>query len=156
MNKDKGFLTQIQDHLSEMIFIHIAIKDAIGKVDGNILPEGMSYEEKKAIMDELAEIEEAHTEEELAKSRRNFDAESISESCSGVDEIYPEGTLLCGRCYNVEPELFPPKCKEKPEDFVNQPIGMYHCPDCGAMVVGGVPHPHLCKLCVNLNHPDYD
>lgn len=21
------------------------------------------------------------------------------------------------------------------------PIGMYHCPDCGAMVLAGVPHP---------------
>lgn len=28
-----------------------------------------------------------------------------------------------------------------PQQMVGVPMGMYHCPYCGAMVVAGVPHP---------------
>lgn len=31
-------------------------------------------------------------------------------------------------------------CIEHPEMLVGKPIGMYHCPECGAMQVGGLPH----------------
>ncbi|MNQ59435.1 hypothetical protein D3C85_736810 [compost metagenome] len=31
-------------------------------------------------------------------------------------------------------------CIEHPEMLVGKPIGMYHCPECGAMQVGGMPH----------------
>jgi hypothetical protein len=62
---------------------------------------------------------------------------------------------MCGRCYD-EVEVFPANCEEKPEDLKGQPIGMYHCPDCGAMVVAGLPHPPLCKRCVDRKHPGFD
>ena len=44
-------------------------------------------------------------------------------------------------------EVFPPKCEEKPELLVGMPLGQYHCLDCGAMVIAGLPHPQLCKPC---------
>jgi hypothetical protein len=46
-------------------------------------------------------------------------------------------------------ELYLSNCKEKPEDLVGQSIGMYHCPDCGVMVLAGIPHPKVCKACTN-------
>ena len=63
---------------------------------------------------------------------------------------------ICGRCYDTVEELFPPKCKEKPELLIGVPLGQYHCRDCGAMVVAGIPHPTVCKRCRDLNHPDFD
>jgi hypothetical protein len=63
---------------------------------------------------------------------------------------------MCGRCYAQGVELFPAPCTEKPEELMGQPLGMYHCPDCGAMVIAGLPHPELCALCRNSRHPDYD
>ena len=56
---------------------------------------------------------------------------------------------MCGLCYkSVTPEkLLPAPCSEHPETLVDKPIGMYHCPDCGAMLCAGVPHPHLCTEC---------
>jgi hypothetical protein len=32
-------------------------------------------------------------------------------------------------------------CPGKPELLKGQPIGMYHCEYCGAMVIAGLPHP---------------
>lgn len=29
----------------------------------------------------------------------------------------------------------------EPQQLVGAPMGMYHCPYCGSMVVAGVPHP---------------
>ena len=31
-------------------------------------------------------------------------------------------------------------CPEDPTLLLGQPIGMYHCPVCGAMQVAGIPH----------------
>lgn len=31
-------------------------------------------------------------------------------------------------------------CPEQPERLLGQPIGMYHCPYCGAMQMAGMPH----------------
>jgi len=61
----------------------------------------------------------------------------------------------CGRCY-TEGEVFPSNCQEKPELLLHAPIGMYHCPDCGAMVLAGVPHWPLCKSCIDRKHPEFD
>lgn len=61
--------------------------------------------------------------------------------------------MMCGRCYANGP-TFPATCKENPEDNMTQ--GMYHCPDCGAMILARYPHPELCQLCNNRTHPDYD
>lgn len=63
---------------------------------------------------------------------------------------------ICGRCYEVLDEVFPANCQEKPELLLGQPIGQYHCRDCGAMVIAGVPHPPLCKACLDRTHPAFD
>jgi hypothetical protein len=62
----------------------------------------------------------------------------------------------CGRCYDDNLELFPANCAEKPGLLAGQPLGMYHCPDCGAMVVAGVPHPPMCERCIARQHPEFD
>jgi transcription initiation factor IIE alpha subunit len=33
------------------------------------------------------------------------------------------------------------ECSFDPEPLENIPLGMFHCPECGEMVVGGFPHP---------------
>lgn len=33
-----------------------------------------------------------------------------------------------------------------PQQLVGAPLGMYHCPYCGAMVVAGLPHPDYAEL----------
>lgn len=63
---------------------------------------------------------------------------------------------MCGRCYDEDIEVFPANCAEKPEKLAGQPIGQYHCPDCGAMVVAGVEHPPLCQKCLDRQHPHFD
>jgi len=65
------------------------------------------------------------------------------------------GGALCCRCY-AEGPLFEANCDEKPELLANSPIGMYHCPDCGAMVLAGCSHPPLCRLCIERKHPSFD
>ena len=59
---------------------------------------------------------------------------------------------MCGRCYQEFDEIYPAKCNEKPEIFKGAPIGQYHCPDCGAMVMAGLPHPDLCESCNDGTH----
>jgi hypothetical protein len=64
---------------------------------------------------------------------------------------------LCGRCYDDHVPLFPANCTEKPERFgPNSGLGMYHCPDCGAMLLAGFPHPDMCQLCIDRKHPGFD
>lgn len=63
---------------------------------------------------------------------------------------------ICGRCYDEPVETFPATCDEKPEKLRGMPLGMYHCPDCGAMVIAGVPHPNMCKRCNEGKHPRFD
>lgn len=63
--------------------------------------------------------------------------------------------LICGRCYEEVGELFNPVCDEKPELLANAPLGQYHCPDCGAMVMAGLPHFKLCRRCVDKKHPGF-
>ena len=63
---------------------------------------------------------------------------------------------MCGRCYAETYELFDANCEEKPEYLIGAPIGMYHCPDCGALIMAGLPHPRLCELCLDRKHPDFD
>ena len=67
-----------------------------------------------------------------------------------------ERLVMCGRCYSEVTEVFTANCNEKPEELINAPIGMYHCPDCGAMVVAGVKHPPMCKMCIDRKHPGFD
>lgn len=70
--------------------------------------------------------------------------------------VESEPPKLCGRCYAEMDELFPANCQEKPELLRGAPIGMYHCPDCGVMILAGVPHPDLCKLCLDRQNPSFD
>jgi len=63
---------------------------------------------------------------------------------------------LCGRCYDEVDKLFAANCKEKPELLIGMPIGMYHCPNCGAMLVAGFLHPELCIKCIKRKHPKFD
>lgn len=65
---------------------------------------------------------------------------------------------LCSRCYDEvkSNELFPPNCEEKPEKLIGMPMGMYHCPDCGAMLLAGLEHGWLCKPCLERKHPRFD
>lgn len=71
-----------------------------------------------------------------------------------VDES-PWRDDCCGRCYAEGPTV-PANCDEKPEVFIGQPLGQYHCPDCGAMVMAGWPHPPLCQMCIDRQHPGFD
>lgn len=65
-------------------------------------------------------------------------------------------TKMCGRCYDEVEKLFPANCSEKPELLGHAPLGQYHCPDCGAMIMSGVPHFDLCQRCIDRKHPDFD
>lgn len=63
---------------------------------------------------------------------------------------------ICGRCYDEVPELFDSGCMERPEALLGVPIGQYHCPYCGAMLLAGLPHPKVCLRCRDREHPHYD
>ena len=63
---------------------------------------------------------------------------------------------ICGRCFEEVDELFDANCEEKPETLLGQPLGQYHCPDCGAMVIAGIPHPQLCQRCLERKHQGFD
>ena len=63
---------------------------------------------------------------------------------------------ICGRCFDYAREVYPANCEEKPETLIGLPLGQYHCPDCGAMVIAGVPHPTVCKPCLLKIHPRFD
>jgi hypothetical protein len=68
----------------------------------------------------------------------------------------PTLELTCGRCYDVTDTLYPANCVEKPELFKGSPLGQYHCPDYGAMVLAGLEHPRMCKPCIDRKHPAFD
>lgn len=67
---------------------------------------------------------------------------------------------MCARCM-AEVPLGPAPCTEDPKLLANTAIGMYHCPDCGSMVLAGVEHPPLCEHCARIvyaqsqNHGSY-
>jgi hypothetical protein len=59
---------------------------------------------------------------------------------------------MCVCCFDEVAELRDSGCNENPEDLHKAPIGMYHCPECGVMLIAGMPHPRLCVECVEKNH----
>jgi hypothetical protein len=63
---------------------------------------------------------------------------------------------MCARCYDENVKLFTTNCAEDPVKLLGAPIGMYHCPECGAMLLAGNPHFELCKLCNERKHPAID
>lgn len=95
----------------------------------------------------------------VCSSKINLDSLRVEIPKSIVDDMAQWHPYVCGRCYADVPtmaDLYPAQCQEKPELLLGQPIGMYHCPDCGAMVMAGVKHPSLCIQCVERKHPDFD
>jgi hypothetical protein len=66
----------------------------------------------------------------------------------------PDPARMCGRCYD-EADLVPPTCRERPE-LTHGAVGMYHCPDCGAMLLAGFEHPRVCQPCATRSHPRFD
>jgi hypothetical protein len=62
---------------------------------------------------------------------------------------------MCGRCFDEVAALFPANCIECPEDRTGA-LGMYHCPECGAMLLAGTPHPEMCARCLKREHPLFD
>ena len=61
--------------------------------------------------------------------------------------MYFEGEL-CAICLEECAQVYNAPCNHKPEEVpTTTPIGMYHCPDCGAMVVAGFAHPEICGPC---------
>lgn len=73
-----------------------------------------------------------------------------------VTEGDPRYAPVCCRCYSSAGPLLPANCSERPELLLGAPLGQYHCPDCGAMVVAGVPHGDMCQQCLDRNHPGID
>lgn len=47
------------------------------------------------------------------------------------------------------------KCTFKPEMYKETPIGMFHCPECGEIVVAGFPHPDYDKIYKELEKLKY-
>jgi hypothetical protein len=37
-------------------------------------------------------------------------------------------------------------CPYDPRELAGAPIGMFHCPECGEMVLAGCPHPDYANL----------
>lgn len=72
-------------------------------------------------------------------------------------ELMPKKEIeVCGRCYEEVDVVYPANCKEKPELLKGVPMGMYHCSDCGAMLIAGIEHFDLCKQCLDRKHPRFD
>lgn len=71
------------------------------------------------------------------------------------EDIY--GYNFCVSCNSNSSEpLVEPNCLEKPELLINVPLGMYHCPDCGGMILAGVQHHEICKECWQKNVDWYE
>lgn len=113
-----------------------------------------------AVYPESPSVVAFETREQLEKA---LEAEGLLQECSKEEaekaasawgDMMP---FICGRCYqDCLEEVFPANCAEKPEKLLGAPIGQYHCPDCGAMVMAGIKHPELCKLCLDRIHPKFD
>ena len=55
---------------------------------------------------------------------------------------------LCARCLMDVDKLYPAPCNHDPSKVVG-PIGQYHCPVCGTMLIAGSPHFEICGNCVS-------
>jgi NMD protein affecting ribosome stability and mRNA decay len=64
-----------------------------------------------------------------------------------LEESKPEDleTITCPNCFRLTGDLVKLPCK----DPCNTPaaIGMHHCPDCGMMIMAGLPHFDVCYDC---------
>lgn len=55
-------------------------------------------------------------------------------------ERYPTGALDSGLALPVNEMGEPCPWPWEPQQLVGVPMGQYHCPYCGAMVIAGIPH----------------
>lgn len=63
---------------------------------------------------------------------------------------WPDMPYFCGMCLKDVPtkdDLVESPCTHQPELLKEVPFGQYHCPECGMMVVAGMPHSTICKEC---------
>lgn len=60
-----------------------------------------------------------------------------------------EPTHSCAKV--MQEDKTPWQCPEKPEKLKDAPIGQYHCPRCGMMVVAGCPHPNLVEYVASVS-----
>ena len=70
---------------------------------------------------------------------------NIQDACPSL-EPHERELIMNGICKSCYSELFPPddppetECTFDPTVYAGQPIGMFHCPECGEMVLAGLPH----------------
>lgn len=87
--------------------------------------------------------------EAFEKAWNATDVEGFSKKATA--KLMWDAAIAHGRekmeCGHLMANLTPAKCNEKPEELIGQPIGQYHCPDCGEMVLAGFPHPEVCLTC---------
>jgi hypothetical protein len=57
------------------------------------------------------------------------------------------GAFRCCRCRQDRPALYPARCATHPERD-DAARGHYACPDCGAPLLAGFPHPLMCRDCL--------
>lgn len=48
----------------------------------------------------------------------------------------------------------PYRCEHDPKTQSYAPIGMYHCPECGVMVLAGLPHPDIKRFAPRTKRED--
>jgi hypothetical protein len=46
-------------------------------------------------------------------------------------------------------------CAYDPRPLLGQPIGMFHCPECGEMVLAGLPHPTMTEAEADASYAEY-
>jgi hypothetical protein len=70
--------------------------------------------------------------------------------CSPCQRVLPdEEKGICWKCMewatrltrSVQVGEHKHECPHDPRTMAGKPIGMYHCPECGDMVLAGLPHP---------------
>lgn len=88
--------------------------------------------------------------------KNQFSKDYVPETGDPYDgQSQPNFDHLCCACFAEGVGLVETNCLEKPERLLGQPLGMYHCPDCGAMIMAGLTHPPICKRCFDANTAFY-
>ena len=93
------------------------------------------------------ELRRQHAEIESLRAKLEARAADIFGDAPQPSQEPPPLKPMCCRCLDESDDLLPANCSEKPELLTGAPLGMYHCPDCGAMVCAGFPHGPLCQTC---------
>lgn len=56
-----------------------------------------------------------------------------------MTDVGSESTVASGAPDGSDPTTYV-ECTHDPQIMLGKPIGMYHCPVCGCMVLAGIPH----------------